>query len=188
MLPPLRQKLRRAELLSQLALRVRKPQPMSLSLKQGISLSLTAIIEARRLSLKNTARAPQSVSSELIGTNLTTVKEGEASQAIAANSIVAETVEVNAANIAVNTANIAGNTLAIASNTTAIQANSSAIQANTTAINEIRNGSAAIASLPDLYLGSDETWSIAGGLALYDDGFGGQVTRPHWRVGNTSIE
>lgn len=33
-----------------------------------------------------------------------------------------------------------------------------------------------MASIPDLYLGSDETWSIAGGLALYDDGFGGSET------------
>lgn len=114
--------------------------------------------------------------------NLTAV-QGNTPTPIASNPIVAETVEVNASNIAVNTANIAanserisGNALAIASNTTAIQANSDAILGNTQAINDLRNGSAALASIPDLYLGSDETWSIAGGLALYDDGFGGTET------------
>lgn len=131
----------------------------------------------------STGSAPQTVSSDVIGSNLTTVKETTATTPVAYNSVVAETVEVNASNIAVNTANISanserisGNALAIASNTTAIQANSDAILGNTQAINDLRNGSAALASIPDLYLGSDETWSIAGGLALYDDGFGGSET------------
>ncbi len=134
------------------------------------------------ISETDVASNAQTVSSDVIGTNLSTVKETSA-VSIVANSIVAETVEVNASNIAVNTANISanserisGNAIAIASNTTAIQANSEAILGNTQAINDLRNGSAALASIPDLYLGSDETWSIAGGLALYDDGYGGSET------------
>jgi len=54
-----------------------------------------------------------------------------------------------------------------------IALNAAAITANADAIQDVREGSAALASIPDLYLGTDETWSIAGGLALYDDGYGG---------------
>jgi len=43
---------------------------------------------------------------------------------------------------------------------------------NTEAIDDLRNGTAAIASIPDLFLTTDETWSVAGGIAAFDDGFG----------------
>ncbi len=43
-------------------------------------------------------------------------------------------------------------------------------------ISSLRDGTAALASVPDLYLGTNETWSLAGGFALYDDGFGAAET------------
>ena len=51
-----------------------------------------------------------------------------------------------------------------------------AISTNREAISQIRDGSAALASIPDLYMTRDETWALAGGVALYDDGFGGART------------
>ena len=54
-----------------------------------------------------------------------------------------------------------------------IDTNAAAIALNSAAIAELREGNAAIAALPDLYLNADETWTLAGGLSLYDDGFGG---------------
>ena len=32
---------------------------------------------------------------------------------------------------------------------------------------------AAFAAIPDLYLQSNETWTVAGGISGYDDGYGG---------------
>ena len=54
-----------------------------------------------------------------------------------------------------------------------ISANSALILGNTAAINDLRSGMAALASIPDLYLQGDETWTAAGGFSAYDDGFGG---------------
>ena len=83
-------------------------------------------------------------------------------------------------NIASNSTAIGLNSAGILSNTNLIGANSSAIGLNTEAIGSLRDGSAALASIPDLYpdlyLQTDETWSVSGGLALYDDGFGGTET------------
>ena len=47
---------------------------------------------------------------------------------------------------------------------------------NSAAISESREGIAGVAAIPDLYLMSDERMVIAGGLSLYDDGFGGSET------------
>ena len=66
---------------------------------------------------------------------------------------------MNAAGIDLNRRGVALNAIAISDNFEAIQG--------------VREGSAALASIPDLYLGTDETWSVAGGVALYDDGYGG---------------
>ena len=30
-----------------------------------------------------------------------------------------------------------------------------------------------MAALPDIYLNADEKWAVAGGVSVYDDGFGG---------------
>jgi len=85
-------------------------------------------------------------------------------------------IQDNAASILANSGFIATNTQGIATNASNIGFNAAAIGLNREAINSLRDGSAAIAAMPDLYLGSDETWSIAGGFSLYDDGFGGTET------------
>ena len=68
------------------------------------------------------------------------------------------------------------NSNAIAQNSLSIQQNLDFIAINQAAISETREGLAAIAAIPDLYLRSDETWSVAGGFSLYDDGSGGSET------------
>ena len=72
-----------------------------------------------------------------------------------------------------NSAAIALNSDLISVNTTAIGQNTAAIALNSGAISELREGTASLASIPDLYLNKDETWTIAGGLGAYDDGYGG---------------
>ncbi|VAV99789.1 hypothetical protein MNBD_ALPHA05-282, partial [hydrothermal vent metagenome] len=54
-----------------------------------------------------------------------------------------------------------------------IALNMADIATNAAAISELREGMASLASLPDLYLQADESWTAAGGLAAYDDGYGG---------------
>ena len=88
-------------------------------------------------------------------------------------------IDLNTSNIAanlnainLNAGDILANSGLIANNTTAIGVNTAAIGTNSNAINSLRNGTAAVSSLPDLYLLSDETWTIAGGVSAYDDGFG----------------
>lgn len=75
-----------------------------------------------------------------------------------------------------NSVLIATNAAGISANKSAIDGNTFAIGLNTEAINGLRDGAAAIASIPDLYLGSDERWSISGGFAHYNDGYGGTET------------
>ena len=95
------------------------------------------------------------------------------STSIAANSL---NIAQNTSNIAFNRGLIDSNSAAIGFNSQAIGANAQAIGINTGAISTIREGNAAITAIPDLYLSRDETWSIAGGLSAYDDGFGGVET------------
>ena len=97
--------------------------------------------------------------------------------------------------IGVNSNNILSNSIAIQANTTDIARNSLSINANTAGINGLREGLSAIAALPNLYLNSNENFTIAGGLNLYDDGFGSseigfrggiqfrQSTSDKWSVG-----
>ena len=82
-------------------------------------------------------------------------------------------IVANRASIATNANNILVNSAAIDINTRNTQLNAAAISANAAGLQDVREGSAALASIPDLYLGSGETWSISGGVASYDDGFGG---------------
>ena len=70
-----------------------------------------------------------------------------------------------------------------------IAINSAQINLNREGLSEVREGLAAVASVPDLYLTADETWTVAGGVALYDDGFGGSETGfgggVQWRSGTS---
>ena len=75
-----------------------------------------------------------------------------------------------------NTASINANTVGIGNNSAAIANNTARLNFNDERITEVREGLAAIASVPDLYLNVNETWTAAGGVSLYDDGAGGSET------------
>lgn len=75
----------------------------------------------------------------------------------------------NASAIGVNASNIANNSALIGVNTAAIGVNDARIT-------ELRMGMAAVTAIPDLYMNANETWTVAGGISLYDDGFGGSET------------
>ena len=95
---------------------------------------------------------------------------------MATNAVVAANtagIATNAVGIATNANNIATNSNEIDINRTNTQLNAAAISTVSEGLQDVREGTSAIASIPDLYLGSDETWSIAGGVSLYDDGYGG---------------
>ena len=101
---------------------------------------------------------------------------GEAPTVVGGINRNTELIEASAVDVLNNTNAIGSNTAAIGVNAAAIGVNAAAIALNTEGINDLRDGAAALASLPDLYLNSDETWSIAGGFSVYDDGFGGTET------------
>lgn len=82
----------------------------------------------------------------------------------------------NASRILANSQRINLNSANIAANRSLIDFNSAAIGINAQAISSLREGNASIAAIPDLYLQANETWTIAGGLSAYDDGFGGVET------------
>jgi len=85
-------------------------------------------------------------------------------------------INTNASGIALNSTTIANNALGIDTNRAAIALNAAVLGNALEAIDDIRSGSAAIAAIPDLYLQSDDTWRISGGISAYDDGFGGLET------------
>ena len=101
---------------------------------------------------------------------------GEAPTVVGGINRNTELIEASAVDVLNNTNAIGSNTAAIGGNTAAIGVNAASIALNTEGINDLRDGAAALASLPDLYLNSDETWNIAGGFSVYDDGFGGTET------------
>ena len=107
-------------------------------------------------------------SASLISSNSATISDHTLE--IAAN---ASGISSNAAGIALNSDLISANSFGIAANRQAIDINAAGIAANTAGIQNVREGSTAIASIPDLYLGTNETWSVAGGFSAYNDGFGG---------------
>ena len=98
------------------------------------------------------------------------------SQSTSAPRTVVGGINRNTELIEASAVDILNNSNAIAQNSLGIQANLDLIAINRSAISETREGLAAIAAIPDLYLTSDETWTAAGGFSLYDDGFGGNET------------
>ena len=68
------------------------------------------------------------------------------------------------------------NNQAISLNASNIATNNANIALNRAGLSDVREGLAAVASVPDLYLNVNETWTAAGGVSLYDDGFGGSET------------
>ena len=105
-------------------------------------------------------------------TNITANTSGVSTNAAGITSNVSA-ISLNTTGIAANNTAILLNTAGVNTNKTAITANLGFILGNTAAINELREGTAALASIPDLYLQANETWTAAGGLAGYDDGYGG---------------
>ena len=87
-----------------------------------------------------------------------------------------ELLRQNATSILANSQGVALNSANIVANRGLIGINTAAIELNTQAISSIREGNASIAAIPDLYLQGNETWTIAGGVSAYDDGFGGVET------------
>ena len=77
-------------------------------------------------------------------------------------------VASNLGRINTNSTNIAGNLSLIGTNATNIASNNALILSNITNIDHLRSGIAAAMALPDMYLNSDETYSIAGGVGFYE--------------------
>ena len=118
------------------------------------------------------------VNPELVGSNLLTSSSSTA-QTISPSNVVAATIDsqslaqitVNSEAIEVNRQEIARNRVLIDQAFDQIGNNADDITANTLQIEDIEQGLAAVAALPDMYLNPDETWSAAGGLST----IGGEV-------------
>ncbi|NNE48580.1 MAG: hypothetical protein HKN38_00085, partial [Altererythrobacter sp.] len=94
----------------------------------------------------------------------------------------------NTAAIDVNRQDIARNATRIDQAFSGINANTQAIEANSFAISDLEEGLAAVAALPDMYLNPDESWSAAGGAAVFGDeiGFGATLAirgNDNWSFG-----
>ena len=98
--------------------------------------------------------------------------------------MVAQSVEVNSAAISINAESIDVNSQAIEANRvlidsafTQIDNNSAAIAQSLESIQNLEQGLAAVAALPDLFLARDETFAASGGAAVFGDefGFGGTL-------------
>jgi len=113
-----------------------------------------------------------------IATNVTNIATNATAIATNVNSITSLQTNVNNLGTAVgsNSAAIGVNAGKIANNSALIGVNAAAIGVNDSRISELRSGMAALASVPDLYLTNDETWTVAGGISMYDDGYGGAET------------
>ena len=116
----------------------------------------------------------------IFGSNLTAEAQPVATP-IAATGAAAEDVLTNTNNIAANTAAIDVNTQAITANRvlidqafTQIDANTAAIEESFESIEDVEQGLAAVAALPDMFLARDESFAASGGAAVFGDelGFG----------------
>ncbi|MGB6229891.1 MAG: hypothetical protein WBF53_07165, partial [Litorimonas sp.] len=81
--------------------------------------------------------------------------------------------------VSANTAAVAANRVSIATNSGRIDQaflriaeNSNGILANSAAIRDLESGLAAVAALPDMYLGRDESFAASGGAAVFGDEIG----------------
>ena len=87
-----------------------------------------------------------------------------------------------------NTRAIAANRVLIDQAFAGIGENATAIQANLSAISDVEEGLAAVAALPDMFLGDSDAWAASGGAAVFGDefGFGGTLAiraSDNWSVG-----
>jgi hypothetical protein len=135
------------------------------------------------------------VSNENIGSNLTTAPNNTA-RPVARNQMAQQSLSAfNANAISVNSQSIDVNTKAIQSNKvlidqafSKIDSNTAAIQKSLESLQDVEQGLAAVAALPDMYLGRDDAWAASGGAAVFGDelGFGGTLAiraSDNWSVG-----
>jgi hypothetical protein len=86
-------------------------------------------------------------------------------------------IEQNTANISANRADIDRNSTRIDEAFVQISANADGILTNAVKLDDLEQGLAAVAALPDMYLARGESMSASGGLGVYGDkvGFGGTI-------------
>jgi len=88
----------------------------------------------------------------------------------------AEGVATNAGRINVNSGRIANNVALINANSGLIASNTDLILQNTDELKKATRGIAGVAALPDMFLASDETMAISGGVGFFGDQIGLGVT------------
>jgi len=86
-------------------------------------------------------------------------------------------IQSNTANITANSADIARNSSRIDQAFVQIGQNADSILSNTIKLDDLEQGLAAVAALPDMYLARGESMSASGGVGVYGDkvGFGGTL-------------
>lgn len=128
----------------------------------------------------------QTVSSDVIGTNLVRTDTGTIKAAIpqvaqnlnvqdAASNLLL--INQNTANITANRADITRNSSRIDEAFVQIGQNAEGVLNNNIRLDDLEQGLAAVAALPDMYLARGESMSASGGLGIYGDsvGFGGTI-------------
>jgi len=88
----------------------------------------------------------------------------------------AESISINAGRIFVNSERIASNVALINANSGLISSNTDMILQNTGELRRVTRGIAGVAALPDMFLASDETMAISGGVGFFGDQIGLGVT------------
>jgi len=143
----------------------------------------------------NQGGGEQAVSAGGIGTASASSSK---SSAAAPNPTVVDAINMNTEDISANSAAIFLNELSIANNAQRLDVFEQQMESiygsvsnNKRSINNLEKGLAAIASMPDLYLDNDETFSATASLGAYGDeyGFGTAVAirgNDYWTFGLTT--
>ena len=97
-------------------------------------------------------------------------------------------ISANVEAIDVNTRAIQANRVLIDQAFTRIDNNTAAITESFERIQDVEQGLAAVAALPDMFLGDSDAWAASGGAAVFGDeiGFGGTLAiraSDNWSVG-----
>jgi len=85
-------------------------------------------------------------------------------------------INVNSNRIADNAVTIASNSSLIGANAATIDANNSLILANSEELQTVTKGLAGVAAMPDMFLNSDETFAMSGGVGFFGNDVGLGVT------------
>jgi len=137
------------------------------------------------------------VSGETIGSNLR-IGTAPTSTPVQNNTAAVQSVSLNSSAISVNSQAIDVNSDAIQSNKVLINTafnkidnNTAAISKSLESIEDVEQGLAAVAALPDMYLSPNAKWSAAGGAAVFGDevGFGATLAirgNDNWTFGGSA--